>query len=298
MRLAKLKYRPLPLGELAICKRVREERRGTLLNQSQFASSIGLTRDQLASIESGRVPLRADAGLGLCLQLDVNPLWLAYGDEYEQPHWIGFSGFGALPQSPPLFSELIAANKQSYATVRDAAFARRQPRIFTGDRQFRGLTAEQKAILLLLEQWGIRILPSDYWALARHMRRAADNFDLVKGALTSAAQERILSHMTPRTISYWGDLRRRLISATNTLGAQAELARYLKVTRQAVSEWLRRSDRAPSAEKTLRLLEWVTAEEAKQQKKRAGSASTRPALKTRKDKSTTNEKDKSDQKKS
>jgi transcriptional regulator with XRE-family HTH domain len=290
------KYRPLPLSELAICQRVREERTGTLLGQPIFAHSIGLSRDQLASIETGRVPVRAEVGIRLCRELDINPLWLAFGDEFEQPRWIEFRFM--IPRTRSLFSEVVANHRDDYATFRDVTFEREQPLLFKETREFRGLTDEQKAILVLLEKWQIRIVPEDYWALARHLRRAADAFDLVKGALTQHAKERMLLRMKPPAGSSWANLRRRLISATRTTGAQTALADHLGITRQAVSEWVRRDDRAPEADTTLRLLDWVAAEEAKsKQKKRAGSAETRPALKTRKSKSTSHEKAKSDQRK-
>lgn len=78
------------------------------------------------------------------------------------------------------------------------------------------------------------------------------------------------------------------------------MAREFGVTTATVSQWLSDDEHQrvfPAAENTLRLLEWVKAEEAKSKpKKRAGSAVTRPALKTRKRKSN-NEKSKSNRKK-
>lgn len=75
----------------------------------------------------------------------------------------------------------------------------------------------------------------------------------------------------------WNDLRLRLSALMNRYGARARLAREMSVTPQAVSKWLSGAS-APTAETTLRLREWVIAAEAKQ-KKRAGSGTTRPALK-------------------
>jgi transcriptional regulator with XRE-family HTH domain len=96
--------------------------------------------------------------------------------------------------------------------------------------------------------------------------------------------------VTAKQRSFWNELRVRLAAATEKYGARAALAREFGVTPQAVAEWLSGAS-APTAETTLRLLEWVTAEEAQsKQKKRAGSGSTRPALKTRKRKSTSHEK--------
>jgi len=93
--------------------------------------------------------------------------------------------------------------------------------------------------------------------------------------------------------SLWQNLRHRLRKATAKAGAKSALAKEFGVSRATVSQWLS-GVIAPAAENTLRLLEWVTVEEAKsQQKKTAARASTRLRRKTRKEKSKTNEKPKS-----
>lgn len=60
-------------------------------------------------------------------------------------------------------------------------------------------------------------------------------------------------------------LLRRLKKATASFGKKASLARFLHVPKPRISEWIN-GVYAPSAEVTLRLLEWVQAEEASQQK--------------------------------
>jgi transcriptional regulator with XRE-family HTH domain len=91
----------------------------------------------------------------------------------------------------------------------------------------------------------------------------------------------------------WENLRARLDAVTSGPGSKAALAHRFNVSPAAVSQWLSGAS-APTADTTLRLLEWVTAEEETiKQKKRAGSAVTRPALKTRNRESTSHEKTKS-----
>jgi len=103
--------------------------------------------------------------------------------------------------------------------------------------------------------------------------------------------------MTTAQRSRWDKLRKQLQSATKLPGARSALAREFQVSAATVSQWLSDDARQriyPTAENTLRLLEWVTAKKAQsKQNKRAGSGSTQPALKTRKRKSTRNEKTKS-----
>jgi hypothetical protein len=65
-------------------------------------------------------------------------------------------------------------------------------------------------------------------------------------------------------------------------GQQSALANFLNVPRPRVSEWLS-GVKEPGGETTLRLLAWVSVEEAKQQKS-PGRGSTRPEPKTRKTK--------------
>jgi transcriptional regulator with XRE-family HTH domain len=85
----------------------------------------------------------------------------------------------------------------------------------------------------------------------------------------------------------------RLKGATSDRGSKSALARQLGVPPQRINDWLNGTS-VPGGEVALQMLEWVTAKEAQSKpKKRAGSALTRPALKTRKSKSTTNEKAKS-----
>lgn len=61
----------------------------------------------------------------------------------------------------------------------------------------------------------------------------------------------------------WFDLRQSIVKATGKRGAKSQLAAKMKVSRQAVDKWLNQ-DGEPSADITLRLLEWVTTHEAKQ----------------------------------
>lgn len=65
--------------------------------------------------------------------------------------------------------------------------------------------------------------------------------------------------------SLWNTLRLRLARATARRGAKTALARLLGISDAAIAQWINGTTK-PSAEMTLRALEWVTAFEAKQQK--------------------------------
>ncbi|SRR6266542_1885488 len=117
---------------------------------------------------------------------------------------------------------------------------------------------------------------------SRHgVREAAAKPDLVAELQKRIDEESIKRYWMkmPKRQSTWKDLRRRLRAVTRRYRAQAELARELEVTPQAVAEWLAGAS-APTADKTLRILSWVGDEERKQTKKNAG-VSEAPAQKTR-----------------
>ena len=78
--------------------------------------------------------------------------------------------------------------------------------------------------------------------------------------------------VTNRAMPSWSDLKDRVEKLTAQRGAKTVLARRCKVTRQAVSTWLKGKVQ-PGAEATLRLLDWVTEEEAKQQKRDSTASS-------------------------
>lgn len=93
---------------------------------------------------------------------------------------------------------------------------------------------------------------------------------------------------TPRLLRLIADVLRY----TQERGAKVALAARLGVLPQHLNKWLRGSE--PGGEITLQLVEWVAeAKASTKQKKRAGSADTRPALKTRNRKSTSHEKSES-----
>jgi transcriptional regulator with XRE-family HTH domain len=76
----------------------------------------------------------------------------------------------------------------------------------------------------------------------------------------------------------WSELRSRLLLVTRGSGTRAALAREFGVSTAAVSQWLSGAS-APTADNTVRLLQFVESAEAKQ-KQSAGSVSeTRPAQK-------------------
>lgn len=286
--------------EAAIGKRVRAARKQVRLSQSKLAPVIGLTRDQLNNVEIGRVGLRFGPGWSVCAELDINPLWLAFGST-EAPEKDGFldlSGGIDAVAGDKLFSTVMEDLQGSdeewpgYAHFRATSLRHKQRK--------RSEFAKQQA----LEEWFAAIPfdeDEDFWRIVRRFAAiyARSRNDSVKRGLTIRSTSINVASMKSKG-PLWPPLRERIRRLVRGYGAKSMLARQVGLSRQAINALLstcRGKPYLPSAEYTLRLLDWVTAEEAKsKQKKRAGSAETRPALKTRKSKSTTNESKKSGQK--
>lgn len=79
------RFKALQQDEKEVCRRMAQIRRTEGLNQAQFASRIGVTRDQIANIESGRVSLKWPVGIMICRAFNVSQLWLSTGQEPLRP---------------------------------------------------------------------------------------------------------------------------------------------------------------------------------------------------------------------
>lgn len=73
--------------ELAICARVKLVREKIKWPQSDFSKELLITRDQLASIEYGRTPLRYKVAYVICYVFDINCKWLATGEGQPNPYY-------------------------------------------------------------------------------------------------------------------------------------------------------------------------------------------------------------------
>jgi transcriptional regulator with XRE-family HTH domain len=106
-----------------------------------------------------------------------------------------------------------------------------------------------------------------YWtkvqALAAAMAMAKQSAVVEKRKLTvdTLPASGIMTSMTSET-GHWEALVKRVRALTAAPGQKARLARELNTTRQAVNKWLSGTG-APSAEITLRLLNWVNQQEQK-----------------------------------
>jgi transcriptional regulator with XRE-family HTH domain len=93
------RFKALPERERGIGLRLAYLRKLKAVKQSRLAELLGITRDQIANVESGRVPMRAKLGWDICRLFDIDPNWLLtghWGLPGERPFppadkpWLGF----------------------------------------------------------------------------------------------------------------------------------------------------------------------------------------------------------------
>lgn len=107
--------------------------------------------------------------------------------------------------------------------------------------------------------------------------------DRKKGLGKLSIKRYLIPEVTVDVPPTWGELRAVLVSKTETAQAKTELARRLGVTLAAISQW-RSGASAPTADKTLRILDWLREETEANQKEGTPSGEQHPR-KTRKRKS-------------
>lgn len=257
--------------ELAICRRLRDLRKRIGWTQTQIAHAVGSERDQWASVEYGRNPLRYWLADTVCAKLDICQQWLACG---ENP----LSGY------VPLFPEIGVEIKPN--ELFSSAWERRVGHFVK--KRVRDSLA-MKEIVASLPDAPEKIHANRLYYLT-HMacerippERFNDYFDRLM-AQTSAfiqslpanptlkpvpsSEKRSETHLTkPSTSSKLGDVKPclpklldRLQRATAGTGKMSELANWLGVPLASVSRWLS-GKREPGGEITLRLLNWVEQQE-------------------------------------
>jgi len=282
--------------ELAICGRVGTVRHYQGWQQVHFAQSIGITRDNLVSIEYGRTPLRFWLADRICEKFNISQQWLATGRD-------PVSGYVVIPQDL-----LIQTAPRSLFS---AAFDDRlghfvQERIQQTQALARAIAAKADASGKILEDrlynlalcWFQRIPPHLYQEYFSVLMAASSAFfqqhrgqfapgvwpppRLPRPQELENTEKKLLPEVTASdnvlpVKQTMANLLERLNTATSQRGTKSKLAKAMGVPLANVSQWLS-GVREPGGETTLRLLEWVRAEEAEQ--KSPDSATTPAGQKT------------------
>jgi len=285
--------------EQTICLRVKKFREGLKWSQADFARQIGISRDQLQSVEYGRTPLRYDIARCISNLFGVGLEWFLGYDAPPQ----GFTRFAlpiprkiGLPQSAILsevFDSFAGPDPESQVSEKERS-AQHLIEIDSDDMRARALVAA--LIKTSAESWVCRLpdecaeqfhdaivkfadsyikgLPAQLGEMvkARHALLFGERLNVSAAGkivgrknnqnlnLTKTASDFIVGRVMK---NQWPALKRNLQKATSEPGAKSRLAKFLKVDLTRVSQWLTdaKSAREPGAEYALRMLYWVEHQE-------------------------------------
>ena len=284
---SKDKFRNLPASEREIAQRIATTRKHAGLIQEVLAELIGISRHQLASIETGRVTLLMDTALKISSLLKLNLKWLAdgAGDRFrylEIPEelkrdackyadfYAGYNGvlkdffdddfesrlLSIIPSDLPSTPEAISKFLSNPANVEEG-----KERLISNLKQ--------------IFQDSFQTMPKDLQAdfaieIGRFIHKfKADHRSEIKTYLAELKLEEtkrihLLSYSENRNSLSVKTEMEKLLSRVRRLvsgkGMKAKLAAEIDVLPPRLSEWLA-GKYQPSGEVTLRLLHWVEQQE-------------------------------------
>ncbi len=258
--------------EMAICCRLRDLRRQIGWTQTQFAHAFGTTRDQLASIEYGRNPLRYWLADRVCEKANICQQWLACGDDPKE-------GYVRLP--PEIGLEIKATELFSSAWHRRIGRLVKK-RVTESQALKQTIASDPNAPEKILENGFYylkliatqRVQPEFYGdlcnALMAQMSAFINSHDSPDQPPASLLSEKNTPKNSLTSISLkskeWGmkseiqKLIEQVKHRASGPGAKSNLARTLGVAPARISEWLS-GEKEPGGEYTLKLLHWVEQQE-------------------------------------
>lgn len=287
--------------EREIGERLKEFRQAIKWSQSKFADQIGVSRDQLASIEYSRTPLRYELAWRIRDSFGLSIDWLWGGDmppdHLDEDQGLPHPSQTGLPQNARLtevFNKVYQLPTASHAELESAG---KQKGV-----SLKSTDIKRRALMRLFAvgalDEALPQVPEDYVVdfgdkLASLMRKYVDALPKEPRELIDARHEALLwekmrAEITSKVIhslkrvesnltyvyasvntsnvkAQWPLLKQRLQQATAHTGGKSRLAKFLGVQLASVSQWLTDSDNArePGAETALRMLTWVEQQERK-----------------------------------
>ena len=299
----------LPEREIEIGKRLRQFREILKIPRTVFALEIGISGERMASYEGGRVRVPYQVAKAIGERFGLNLRWLADASgppnafiDIEPELKMMVPGRMPFSEAYPRFlkaelegiQEFLDMPRSEYDFVRGvtpadelrkkiaylvAVDVRRLPRHLLGSF----LTEYERMNRAFQE----RHAPDQEQNSPPSIERMLQIDKLVPEAQgwppSGSEKKELTEYYGGRNVegvkSPLKILLDRVALATRARGTKVALAKLLKVPASRVSEWLHGAGE-PSGEITLRLLDWLTREEGKQEKNR-GSAETPPRRKTR-----------------
>jgi transcriptional regulator with XRE-family HTH domain len=261
----RIRHLPPTPAEAAVGLRMRAIRKEFGASVQAMARLLGQTRNQLNAIERGETSVRLGTAWEFCELTQTNPEWLAFGEPHTPVSVFQLGGRIPEAATSPFLEKMLA---------RDAG-----EQIKMGAFRSRPIDLERARIKKLAAGRALAILnnmSATDWLVGAPQAREGLQLAINSALPPQAALDRLDEISIYPAMSRWDVLRRRLQKVVAHYGAKSKIARAFGVTRQAVDQWIKGYS-APKAETALRLLEWVTTEEAKQKQ---GAGRTRPARRT------------------
>lgn len=282
----------LPEREAAVCRRLLSIRESLRISRSVFAQSAGLPSKSYANYEGKMAAVPYYAGKAVCRAFDVNQRWLATGQSPRHPYvdldtelkaGVPFKalfteGFEDYLQKPMLewlrlFASAISVRPEDL-TDDDAVWLRVGGQVKDAADVFErvigiGVSGMIHYIPDRLRLPFVRAMCATIEKFKEEHTAEIDawweefNREFEAEGKTGVDKRQICTD-NPDVRLTWNDLKKRLVRATADSGKKAEAAKFVGVHQSNLTRWLN-TDREPGAGATFRLLEWVTAEEAKQQ---------------------------------
>lgn len=277
--------------ERMICARVKEFREQVKWSQADFSAQLGITLNQLASIEYGRTPLRYNIAWQLRIIFGVSLEWLSVGE--FSPDLVGMDDLPPLDSTGLAESALLSeVSDKVHGEVPDVSYRKkrvRKAKIDKAEVSHRAFIS--MALAHKIDEWIARV-PDGYTAdfsdklfnLGNTYLKAlpTEPIDLVNARLDALMWERMRrelrqrvpagsvvpkSCLTDKTTSdktdgvksEWFKLKKKIQAVTANAGSKSKLADFLCVDLTQLSKWLTDSDsaREPGADYTLRMQAWV-----------------------------------------
>lgn len=279
--------------ERAICARVKTVRESIRWSQSAFAEQLGITRDQLASIEYGRTPLRYDIAWRLHLAFGISLDWLEKGlgfpDRLAQD-CLPIPTATGLPRRA-LLSEVVP---QFHSPPNVDAIALKAGELLAQMTEPERRSLDASLLNMVIESWIARLPDGHVDGFIDAMLKAGEHLvkslpkepapvvngragEMAWARIRTASARKILaapefhkkmltgaatSAKVPLVKSQLDNLVATLNRLAGKRGKKTELARFLGAPLASVSRWLS-GDRVPGADTTLKMLNWVQQQERK-----------------------------------
>jgi transcriptional regulator with XRE-family HTH domain len=250
---------PLAQREIKICQRLKAFRESTGLTRVKFAGAVGVDSSLLSRYENYRMAVRYEVFALITKRFNLRPYWLATGAESpvdDMP--FDDSEFFSQIDQKALFSEIFDSTLAGPLTKEHYEKQIEMRRLKWKIEKFIDTIAPGR-LLILQNPISVEQLLATIKTLAAKLEEAiqhAKDLPKKKGLTDVPLSGNVSSMKSPLE-----DLLCRLARATEARGKKAALAIFLKVTPPRISEWIHGA-KEPSGETTLRLLKWVTAEEA------------------------------------